>query len=309
MQQLIFHKFSEDYHGIFYMILCCFFISLMVAIVKHLSKEFHIFFILMLRNFFSLLFFIPSIFRNYKTLLTTKKIHLHCFRSANGMLSMLCWFYAITLLPLSEAVSISFIVPFTTTLAAMLFLKEKVRKRNWMASFFGLIGVVIILRPGFKELATGHYFVFAAVFLWTISNLLLKIMSKTEKPKTIVAYMSFIMLIISIPFALPFLKPINGYVNLFWFLALGLISNLSYFSLSFAYTKSDISLLQPFDFTRLVFISVIAYFAFGEVIDYWIICGSFVILCGVLIMLPKRKRDKLYQFPSKNKQYDKIFLR
>jgi len=291
-------KFSENSHGIFYMTLCCFFVSIMVAIVRHLSDEFHIFFILMLRNFFSLLFFIPEIFKDYKSLLRTKKINLHMIRSTNGVFSMFCWFYSISILPLSEAVSISFMIPFTTTLVAMIFLKEKVKMRNWLAIFVGLIGVAIILRPGFRELNSGHYFVFGAVILWTISNITTKIMTKTEKPKTIVAYMSIIMLIISTPFALPFIKMVS-FVDLLWFVSLGFISNLAYFSISYAYNKSDISMLQPVDFTRLIFTSLIAYFAFGEVVDFWVIMGSVVILCGIIIMIPKYKRNKLKKIFSK----------
>jgi len=270
----------------------------MVAIVRHLSDEFHIFFILMLRNFFSLLFFIPEIFKDYKSVLRTKKINLHMICSTNGVFSMFCWFYSISILPLSEAVSISFMIPFTTTLVAMIFLKEKVKMRNWLAIFVGLIGVAIILRPGFRELNSGHYFVFGAVILWTISNITTKIMTKTEKPKTIVAYMSIIMLIISTPFALPFIKMVS-FVDLLWFVSLGFISNLAYFSISYAYNKSDISMLQPVDFTRLIFTSLIAYFAFGEVVDFWVIMGSVVILCGIIIMIPKYKRNKLKKIFSK----------
>ncbi len=286
-------KFSENTHGIFYMVLCCFLVSVMVAIVRHLSDSFHILFILMMRNFFSLVFFVPELFKDYQSLLKTKRIKLHLLRGFNGFFSMFCWFYAISILPLAEAVSISFVIPFTTTLVAIFFLKEKVESKNWLAILIGLLGVVIILRPGFRDLNNGHYFVAGAVILWTISNLTTKMMTKTEKSKTIVAYMAIIMLIISFPFSLPYLKPVNNFADLFWFLALGLISNMAYFSLSFAYRSSNLSMLQPFDYTRLIFTSIIAYFVFGEIVDFWVILGSLVILIGVIIMLPRRKREKL----------------
>lgn len=286
-------KFSENSQGVLYMILCCFCVSIMVAIVRHLSLEFHIFFILLLRNFFALVFFIPDIIKDYQGLLRTRKINLHLLRGVNGVFSMFCWFYAISILPLSEAVSISFVIPITTTLVAMLFLKERVKKRNWLAIFIGLIGVLVILRPGLKEFSDGHYYVFVAVLLWTVSNITTKMMTRTEKPKTIVAYMSLIMLIISFPFALPHLEPINDISYLLWFLALGFISNLAYFSISFAYMRSNISLLQPFDFTRLIFTAIIAYFAFDEMIDIWTVVGSLIILIGVLIILPKKKQRRL----------------
>lgn len=286
------NRFSENAQGIFYMIICCFFISVMINIVRHLSQEFHIMFILMVRNFFAFIFFIPEIICDYQGLLETKKPKLHLIRGINGLFAMMAWFYAISILPLAEAVSISFIIPILTTLAAMFFLGEKVTKNNWVALIVGLIGVIIILRPGFKELNSNYIYVFISVIFWTISNTLTKAMAKTEKPKTIVAYMSLIMLICSIPFAFPYMQPINM-TNLFWFISLGFISNLAHFSISFAYTKSDLSILQPFDFTRLIFTSIMAYFVFGEKLDIWVMIGSLVILVGVITILPKKNIKKL----------------
>lgn len=292
------NKFSENTQGIIYMVTCCFFISVMINIVRHLSQEFHIIFILMVRNFFAFIFFIPEIINDYQGLLKTKKAKLHLVRGINGLFAMMSWFYAISILPLSEAVSISFIIPILTTLAAMFFLGEKVKNSNWVSLLIGLFGVLIILRPSFKDLNTNYIFVFISVFLWTISNTLTKAMAKTEKPKTIVAYMSLIMLICSIPFAFPYMRPID-LNNLFWFVALGLISNLAHFSISYAYTKSDLSILQPFDFTRLIFTSIIAYFVFGEKLDIWVMIGSLVIFTGVITILPRKKLNK----------FKKIFLR
>ncbi|MBL6665237.1 MAG: hypothetical protein ISQ34_05275, partial [Rickettsiales bacterium] len=65
-----------------------------------------------------------------------------------------------------------------------------------------------------------------------------------------------------------------------------------HFSISNAYKLVDLSYVQPFDFMRLLFTAVLAYFVFGEIIDFWVITGSMIILCGVLLILPKRKRGK-----------------
>ena len=292
-----YHKLSNHSQGIFFAILCCFFASILIALVRHLSAQFHIFFIVMVRNFFGLLFFAPYILHNYKAVFKTKKFHLHLFRGINGLISMFVWFYVLTLLPLSEAVSISFIIPILTTLAAVIFLKEKVTKKTWISIFAGFIGILIILRPGFREFKAAYLFSFASVFLWLISNILIKVMTRTEKPQTIVANMSLIMMLFSVPFALPHLKALN-FENLLYFIFLGLISNLTHICLSISYSKTDLSATQPFDFLRLVFTAIIAYFAFGEVIDIWVVIGSLVILVGVVIVAPKRKNMKQQQIAA-----------
>ena len=234
----------------------------------------------------------PQIIKNHKGIFKTNKLHLHIFRGVNGLASMLIWFHVVAVLPLSEAVAISFIIPILTTVAAIIFLKEKVKTNSWIASFIGLAGILIILRPGFKEFNSTYFYSFASVFLWIISNIVIKVMTKTDKPQTIVAYMSLVMLVCSIPFALPHLQPLN-LESLLWFALLGLISNLTHICISNAYAKADLSYIQPFDFTRLIFTAIISYFAFGEVVDFWVVVGSVVILCGVIIVIPKRKKQKL----------------
>jgi S-adenosylmethionine uptake transporter len=283
-----FKNISANHQAIFYIIAACFFGSILISLVRFLSQEFHIFFIVMMRNLLALLMFAPQILKNHRTILKTKKPSLHFIRGINGLFSMLLWFYAVKVLPLSEAVSLSFVTPILTTIAAIFFLKEKAQTRALAGGFLGFLGILIILRPGFREFNVAYFFSFAAMISWTFSNLTIKLMTKTEKPQTIAIYMALLIFIFSIPLALPHLQPIN-LVNFLAFAVLGLVSNLTVIFTAKAYAKSDLSLLQPFDFTRLIFISIISYFFFGEPIDFWVVIGSLTILCGVIIVMPKRK--------------------
>jgi drug/metabolite transporter (DMT)-like permease len=284
---------SNHSQGIFYAIGACFFSSILVALVRFLSHDYHIFFIVLMRNLFSLIFFLPQIVGNYKHVLTTKKLPLHIFRGVNGLIAMMIWFYVVSILPLSETVSISFIGPILITIFAIIFLKEKVKSHIWISSFIGFLGILIILRPGFREFNIAYLYCLVSVTLSGVSNITVKILTKTEKPQTIVTYMSFVILIGSIPFALPHLQAID-FTGLICFALIGLVSNLTHICISHSYARSEVSLLQPFDFTRLIFTAIIAYFAFGEIVDVWVIIGSLVILFGVIIVMPRRS--------SRNKQ-------
>lgn len=288
---LLFQKLSNNSQGILYAICSCLLASILIALVRHLTAEFHVFFIVMLRNFFGLMFFVPQILKDHNKIFRTNKLNLHVFRSFNGLISMFIWFYVISVLPLSEAVSISFVMPILTTVVAIIFLKEKVKSNSWVASFFGFVGILIILRPGFRDLNISHLCALISVLLWVVSNILIKIMTKTEKPQSIVAYMSLIMFVCSVPFSLPYLQPLGVY-DLLLFALLGLISNLLHICISSSYAKVDLAVVQPFDFTRLIFTAIISYFVFGEIIDFWVIIGSLVILFGVIIVLPKPKMRK-----------------
>ena len=278
---------EQNYRGIFEITLSCFLLSIVVALVRHLNQNFHIFFIVMMRNFFGLIFLLPQFIKNRGTIFQTKNIYLHVFRGGNGTISMFFWFYAVNSLPLSEAVSLSFLTPIVTTIASMIFLKEKVSKNIFMASFISFIGVIIILRPGFHKFDEGYIFSFCSIIFWTISNLIVKTMTKTDKPQTIVAHMTFFMFIFSMPFALPYLAPLN-FIAFFEFLALGVISNISYKLIAEAYSKNDLSILQPFDFSRLIFTSLVAYFIFDEKLDIWVFFGSLIILFGLILIVKKK---------------------
>ncbi len=283
---------SDNSQGIFYAILSCFLASALISIVRFLSADLHVFFIVMMRNFFALLFFAPQIFVDYKKVFHTTKIKMHLFRGLNGLMSMFMWFHVVAVMPLSEAVSVSFVIPILTTIAAVIFLKEKVEKNTWLATFIGFLGILIILRPGFKDLGSVYIYSFVSIILWTTSNLIIKSMVKTQKPQTIVAYMSLIMFLASLPFAVPHMESLS-FNNIFWLALLGLTSNLLHICISKSYSKADLSYVQPFDFTRLIFTAIISYFAFGEVIDIWVVVGSLVILFGVILVMPRKKTKAL----------------
>ncbi len=278
---------EQNYRGIYEIILSCFLLSIVVALVRHLNQQFHIFFIVMMRNFFGLIFLLPQFLKNRGTIFQTKNIYLHVFRGGNGTISMFFWFYAINSIPLSEAVSLSFLTPIVTTIASMIFLKEKISKNIFMASIISFIGVIIILRPGFHKFDEGYIFSFCSIIFWTISNLIVKTMTKTDKPRTIVAHMTFFMFIFSMPFALPYLAPLD-FTAFIEFFILGAISNISYKLIAEAYSKNELSFLQPFDFSRLIFTSFVAYFVFNEKIDIWVFIGSLIILFGLILIIKKK---------------------
>lgn len=292
---------EQNYGGIFEIILSCFLLSIIVAVVRHLNQQFHIFFIVMLRNLFGLIFLLPQFIKNRGAIFQTKNIYLHVFRGGNGTISMFFWFYAINSLPLSEAVSLSFLTPIVTTIASMVFLKEKVSKNIFIASLISFVGVIIILRPGFNKFEEGYIFSFCSIIFWTISNLIVKVMTRNDKPETIVAHVTFYMFIFSIPFGLPYIAPIN-FITFLEFFALGIISNISYKLIAEAYSKNELSILQPFDFSRLIFTSFIAYFVFDEKIDIWVFVGSLIILFGLILIIkkkPSKPQKTLVQNSSK----------
>ena len=181
----MFYSFSNNAKGIICAILSAFFGAALIILVRYLSQDFHVFFIVMVRNFLALLMLLPQIICCRKEIFKTKRFGLHLFRGSNGLISMYLWFYIVTILPLSEAVSISFVVPILSSVVAIYYLKEVVKKEIILACILGFIGVLVILRPGFREFNPAYFFSFASLILWTVSNVAIKVMTKTEKPNRV----------------------------------------------------------------------------------------------------------------------------
>ncbi len=282
-----FYKFSDNSQSIFCIIGSCFLVSFLVGIVRYLSAFYDPSFIVMVRNIFALAILMPYIYKNYRNIFTRNKLTINILRASSGFLSMTMWFYAVSMIPIADAVSISFIVPSLTTIFAIIFLKEKINIKNWISIIIGFIGVLIIIRPGFKEFNIAYLLMIVSACFWAISNILTKILSASQQPINVVAYLTIIMTILSVPFGVFYIQPLTIF-SIFLLIAMAIISNLSYFLLSKSYSKADLSIVQPFDFTRLIFSALIGYFIFDEKVDLLTIIGSLIILCGLLIALPKK---------------------
>lgn len=239
------------------------------------------------RNLFALLFMLPWLARVGLSGLATRRLSTHVWRAVLGLMAMLCWFYAVTLLPLAEAVSLNFTVPLFATAGAALFLGETVRARRWSATAAGFLGVMVILRPGFGEMTAVMALPIVAAAFMAASTLVVKSLSDTESPSAIVFYMNLFLTPMSLVAAL-FVWRWPSWEVLGLMAVLGMLAAVAHIALTRAYTKADASAVMPFDYSRLPFIAAIGFFAFGEVPDHWTWIGA-AIIAGSAIYIAHRE--------------------
>lgn len=98
---------------------------------------------------------LPLIVRPGKPLPRTRQLPQYLARTLIGLASMLCGFWAIGHLPLSQAISLSYSTPLFVTVLAVIWLHEQVRLRRWLAVAAGFVGVLVILRPGSSTFTPG----------------------------------------------------------------------------------------------------------------------------------------------------------
>jgi len=165
--------------------------SAMTMAVKFLGGSFDSFQLAFFRALFGLFAVLPFFLRYDMGLVRTERLGMHLARSLCGACAMLCGFYAITHLPLADAVSISYARALFLIPLAVLFLGEVVRLRRWTATAIGFVGVIVMMRPGGDiELAT--WVAVIGAFLVAVVTIMIKKLSTTERPETLLLYFGVI---------------------------------------------------------------------------------------------------------------------
>ena len=269
------------------MCVAMFMFSLMNLVIRLVTEELHPVQIPFFRNLFAFIFMLPWAWSTGLRGLGTRQLPMHLLRATVGLASMLAWFSALAWLPLAEAVALSFTAPLFVTIGAALILGEVVRVRRWTATLVVFLGTLVILRPGYVEMApiTGLP-IFAAV-LMAGSMLTVKVLSRKDPPATIVFYMNLLMTPLSLVPALFVWQWPGGKVWLLLVL-LGLLASVSHIFFTRAFALCDASAVQPLDFTRLPLVALLGYLFLGEVPSGWVWLGG-AIIAGAAIYITRRE--------------------
>lgn len=260
-------------------ILSCFLMAVMVSIVKYLDNSVHPAQLVFWRNMIGFALLFPWFVFHKKTTLFPLQLTLlkWCvWRAILSVVALLIWYYVLTKVTLSHAVALSFTAPLFAGLVAMIWLKERVGPYRILSLVSGFVGVVVILDPhmdGFKLISL---WVLAVSLLLGISMVMNKFLTKEFSSRHIVFYTSFLTVPLSLPMAIIYWHWPTA-EQWMWMLLIGLSSTLAQLSLSTAMSKADISFLLPFDFSRLVFVSIIGYVVFSEMVKWNTLVGAAIV--------------------------------
>jgi len=261
-----------------WMLLACVGFAVMTGLVRHVADSgLHPWEIAFFRNFFSLMVMAPWILKAGVAGLRTARLPLYTLRAFVGMTSMLCWFWSVALLPITEATALGFTAPFFVTILAAVILGETVRLRRWVAVIIGFAGTLAILRPGVGDLpAFGAAVALGAAATQAASTIMIKTLSRTESPNAIVAYMTIYLTPMSlIPALFVWSDPTWGQLG--WLAVIGAVGTFSHLCFTRALRAADASAVMPIDFARLVFVAIIGMVVFHQIPSVWTWVGASVI--------------------------------
>jgi drug/metabolite transporter (DMT)-like permease len=250
---------------------------MMNVLIRVAAERMHPFEVTFFRCLFSLGFMAPFIIRAGPALLHNQKVGFFTLRAAVGLVSMLTWFYGITLVPLATATAVNFTAPLFATMGAALILHEDVRLRRWSAVAIGFIGVLVILRPSRESVDVNLLLILLSAASAAMNNITVKYLVRTERPNVIVAMFVVYLTPLSLLPAL-FVWSWPDWRTLAALVGLGGIGTLAHISVARAYTAADASLCAPYEFVRLPYAALIGYLLFGELTDAWTWIGAAIIV-------------------------------
>tara|TARA_Y100000590_G_scaffold123591_1_gene141409 strand:- start:1469 stop:2350 length:882 start_codon:yes stop_codon:yes gene_type:complete len=264
--------------------------------VRFLSESLHPFEIAFFRSLFGLMILTPLLIKNgSKTFKTKKPLH-HTLRGIFNGISILCWFTALSLMPVADATSISLVSPIFAIIGAMIFLGEKINTNQLIGIIIVLIGGIVIVQASFSFIGLGPILVFVSAICLAISKVIAKNLSNYDHPDTIVAYLTITMMIATFIPSLYFWDwpTINEIVYL---VLIGGLGTLGHICLARAYTYSDLSIIDPLMFLRMIWASFFGYIIFDEFPNIFTWVGALVIVVGIIVITEKssllRKIDKI----------------
>lgn len=260
-------------------ILSNFFFTASHGLVRHIGPSLHPFEIAFFSNLFSALFYVPWFMKVGLAPLKTTKFPLHFIRSFFNAGALVCWYTALSLTPLGDAVALALTGPLFVTIGAFLFLGEKIRSRRWIALGVGLCGALVIIRPGFEAVSIGFLFVLASALSGAGTKLFAKHLSKTDSPITCSAYVAILQTPITFALAL-FVWRTPSLEQLFWLAIVGIFVAMAHIFMVKAFTYAEVSAMEPIVFVRLIFAAAIGYLAFGEFPALWTWIGAAIIVAS-----------------------------
>ncbi|MCA6111851.1 DMT family transporter [Bradyrhizobium cenepequi] len=222
--------------------------------------------------------------------LRTGSVGLQCVRGAALLGSSLFFISGLRFLPIAEAASTSFVSPLFVTALSIIFLDEKVGLRRWIATGVGLFGVLIILRPGTSAFHTAAFFPLLSAFCWASTLVMTRMISGRDAAITTMTYsaiVGFAILSLMVPFA--WVTP--TWQDILFGVVVGVASTAGQWIVVLAFRYADASVLAPFSYTQLLWVSILGYLVFGEVPDAWTITGAaFIVASGLYTAHRERVR-------------------
>jgi drug/metabolite transporter (DMT)-like permease len=266
--------------GVFWMLVTGVLFVGVTAVVKYVGDGLPAAEAAFLRYLLGLVFLIPMIPAMRAATLTPRIYKVFAFRGVVHSVGVTLWFYAMTRISIAEVTSMNYLNPIYVTVAAAIFLGEKLAFWRILAVLAAFIGAMIILRPGFRELNSGHIAMLFAAVLFAGSYLSAKVMADEVSPSVVVFMLSVTVTIGLAPMAFAVWVP-PTWAQIGWMFVLAALATGGHYTMTLAFACAPLTVTQPVYFLQLVWAVLLGWLVFDEAVDFYVILGGIVIVGAV----------------------------
>jgi drug/metabolite transporter (DMT)-like permease len=209
-------------------------------------------------------------------------------RAISGLFAGICGVYAFTTVPLAEAYALIFLSPLFVTILSAVFLKEDIGVWRWTAVFAGIIGVFLVVRPGFRALELGHVAAICVAFLAALTIVLLRSLAGREKRTSIMGVLVIYGLVFNGAAAIPEFR-MPGLPEFAAFVFIGLCTAVGQITLLVATKITPASQIAPAHYSQILWAVAIGSLFFAEYPDGIAMVGLIVIAASGLLTMMREK--------------------
>jgi drug/metabolite transporter (DMT)-like permease len=262
--------------------------TLMAVAGREAGRELDVFQVMMLRSLMGLVLIAPLI-RSAGGLhvVRTKRWRGHLGRNIAHYAAQYGWLLAVTMIPLTQVISIEFTMPLWVALLAAAFLGERLTPTRIAAAVLGLAGVAVIVRPAADAVDPGQLIALAAAVGFAVAVTMVKSLTRTETPASILFWMTVIQLGLGlVPGIAVWRDPTAAGWG--WVVVVAICGTYSHFCLANALRHADATTVVPMDFLRVPLTALAGWLVYGERIDLFTVAGAALILAANVLNLRRR---------------------
>ena len=267
------------------------FFSTMDAVVKWLGADYPVHQIMFFR---CTLAFVPVLLILFMTggvaQLKTRRPGLHALRSVVGVISMGGAFYGFTTLPLADASAVFYTAPLLAVAFSVPILRERVGVRRWTAVLLGLVGALIVARPGGAVFNAGGLAMMTAAITVGLSSNIIRKLNQTDPAITITFYFTLTGAVVTAALSLVFGWVAPNTVDLMLLMGVGLLGGSAQYFLTLSFRYAAIGVIAPFKYLSIIIGAVIGYLVWSEVPDGLTLVGMAVIIATGLYSIYRETR-------------------
>ncbi len=211
-------------------------------------------------------------------------------RSGLVVTSMSCAFYAFSVLPLAEVYSLLFSFPLIVTVLSIPILGEVVRAQRWAAVGVGLIGVLIVLRPGTTDITLGHLAALTAAFCSAFGSVLVRKIGNEERSAVLILY-PMLLAIVVMSLMQPAVYQAPSLLHLAMMALVGLFSVIAQHLIILAYRAAPAGVIAPSQYSQIIWATIFGMAFFGERPDGWVAVGASIIIASGVFVVWRESRS------------------